>query len=109
MPPPRNNAATSSISAPAGAAPIRHCRMRPLSRPFQQLSRVRNRRRRDLFAAEHAGDLADARLVVLELPDACPGLSAAVLFPDVEMGGAEAGDLRQMRDADDLIARREIL
>src|SRR5436853_7620997 len=106
MPAPRSNPATSSISAPAGAAPIRHCRMRPLSRPFQQLARVRDRRRGDLLAAEHAGDLTDARLIVFELPDARPRLPAAVLFPNVKVCGSEAGDLRQMRHADDLIARR---
>ena len=42
---------------------------------------------------------ADALVVGVEFPDACPGLAVRLFFPDVEVGGAEAGD-RSSRDHD---------
>ncbi len=66
-------------------------------------------RLRDLFPAEHAGDLRNPLLGIVEPPDSRARVPAGVLFPDEEVRGGEAGDLRQMRDTNDLIAGGELL
>src|SRR5205814_2675733 len=101
--------AISSRSAAAGAASIRHRRMLSLSRATEQLARVRDGARGDLLAAEHPRDLRDARLVILELANARARVRGDVFFPDIKVCRAEARDLRQMRDADDLVPRGEVL
>src|SRR5207237_1610556 len=79
------------------------------ARLLQQLFRVDDRAGGDRFAAEHARDLGDAFVVLVEAADARTRVAGGVFFPDVEMRRAEAGDLRQGRDADDLIAGCELL
>src|SRR6266566_4842433 len=100
-PPARRSCATSSICASDGAPAIAH---RFTFRTFEQLTRVRDGRCCDLFAAKHPGDLFDALLGVVEAANARPCMFAGVFLPDEEVGRREAGDLRKMGDADDLIA-----
>src|SRR5204862_3814099 len=99
-PPPRSSCATSPVCASDGAPAIAH---RFTFRTFEQLARVRDGRCCDRFAAEHAGDLFDALLGVVEAANARPRVFTAVFLPDEEVCRREAGDLRQMGDADDLI------
>src|SRR5205085_4057177 len=79
------------------------------ARLLEQLFRVDDRAGGDRFAAEHARDLGDALVVLVEPADARTRVAGGVFFPDVEMRRAEAGDLRQVRDADDLIPGGELL
>src|SRR5207253_3449823 len=61
------------------------------------------------LAAEHPRQLLHAFLVVVEPADARARVAAGVFLPDDEVRRGEAGDLRQVGDADDLVPRRELL
>src|SRR5712691_548483 len=80
-----------------------------LARAFEQLACVEDGGRGDLLTAEHSRQLGDALLVLVEPADARARLAAGVLFPNEEVNVRAAGDLRQVRHADDLIALRELL
>src|SRR5438067_13925933 len=103
-PPPRSSCATSPVCASDGAPAIAH---RFTFGTFEQLARVRDGRCCDLFAAEHAGDLFDALLGVIEASNARARLCGGVFLPHEEVRRGEAGNLRKMGDANDLIALRQ--
>src|SRR5207253_3680404 len=106
IPPERRSAATSSSCALVGAPPIAQ---RFTFCTIEQLARVHDCGRRNFLAAEHPGNFSHAFFSVIETADARARMSAGIFFPNEEVRRREAGDLRQMGDADDLIARSELL
>src|SRR5260370_3633550 len=104
--PERKSDAISSSCDSVGAPAICH---RFTFRSTQQLSCVRDRRRLNFLAAQHARDLRHALLGIIESPDARARMAAGVLFPDEEVRRREARDLWKMRDADDLVSGCQLL
>src|SRR5437667_7791056 len=106
MPPARRSAATSSSCASVGAPPIAQ---RFTFCTIEQLARVHDCGRRNFLAAEHSRNFRHTLFSIIETADARARMPAGIFFPNEEVRRREAGDLRQMRDADDLIARGELL
>lgn len=63
----------------------------------------------DLLASQHPGNLRHPLLGIIQAADTRERMAAGIFFPHKKMRRGEAGDLRKMRDADDLIARGELL
>src|SRR6202040_1068214 len=105
-PPAMRSSAISRICCSVGASPISQ---RFTFRTFEQLARVRDCGSGDLLAAQHPGNLLHPLLGTIEPADARARVAAGILLPHEKMRGGEAGDLWKVRDADDLIARRELL
>src|SRR5260221_9344345 len=95
-------ASESRRQSPGPFSPAAACRL-------QQFTGVGYRRGRDGLAAEHPGDLLHAHFIVVEPSDARARVAGRVFLPDEEVGVAEAGDLGQVRHADDLVACGELL
>src|SRR6266849_1516858 len=106
IPPDRSSAAISSSCASVGAPATCH---RFTFRPTQQLARVHDRGRRDLFSPQHSRDLLDPFLALVETTNASARVTAGIFFPNEKVRRCEARDLWEMRHADDLIDGRKLL
>src|SRR5215207_6710061 len=98
--------ASATTSVPVAASARRADAFAPALGPIEQLASRGERRGPARLTAEHLGELDDAPLAIepFDLGDRAP-VALALGDPELDIGVRR--DLRQVRDAQDLVATRE--